>query len=333
MSLEMDNPAERQEALPEIFQWRAFLARPEAPSLAFLIVVLLLIPTFTPGFFTVANFQSILEQAVIISIVALAVNQVVLSGEIDVSIGSLLAVCAFAYGNAALVFGGAWLPLALALLVGGTVGTCNGFLSTYARVPSIITTLGMLFILRGGVLLAAGAQVLNLPPESRIFGQGHHLGIPVSIIIALVVFVAMEGISRSTVWGRNTVAVGGNIDAARTLGLPIRKTRLFAFILSGLFCGLSAAVFLGQIGQLQATAATGFELKVIAAVVLGGTSIQGGRGSNASPVIGALLVGVILNAMTLNRIPGTFELLVLGTLILGAVSFEGLRRRYVERGR
>ena len=332
MSLELDAQTRSRESLAKFLPARAFLSRPEAPSLAFLLMVVILIPTFTQGFFSVANFQSILEQAVIISIVALAVNQVILSGEIDVSTGSLLAVCAFVYGNAALMFGGAWLPLALTLLAGGLIGSCNGFLSTYARVPSIIATLGMLFILRGGVLLAAGAQVLNLPPESRIFGQGHYFGIPVSIVIALSVFILMEAVSRSTVWGRNTVAVGGNINAARTLGLPINKTRLIAFVLSGLFCGLAAAVFLGQIGQLQATAATGFELKVIAAVVLGGTSIQGGRGSNASPVIGALLVGVILNAMTLNRVPGTFELLVLGTLILGAVAFEGLRRRFLEKG-
>lgn len=314
-------------------QWRSILSWPAAPSMIFLVVATLGVGMVTDGFLTVANLRSILEQAVLISIVALAVNQVILSGEIDVSTGSLLAVCAFVFGNTANVVGGAWLPLVAALVAGGAVGLLNGFLSTYGRVPSIITTLGMLFILRGAVLLGGGAQVLNMAPASRVFGQGGAAGIPVTIIIAACLFLVMEIVSRHTIWARNAIAIGGNESAARTLGLPIRKTRLIAFVLSGLCCGLAAAVFLGQIGQLQATAATGFELKVIAAVVLGGTSIRGGKGSNVSPVVGAVLVGVILNAMTLNRVPGTYELLVLGSLILGAVSFEGVRQKLLTRGR
>lgn len=331
MSLELENQTRTVDASDNIAAWKSLAALPAAPSTLFLLVAVGVIGIFTDGFLTVANFQGILEQAVLISIVALAVNQVVLSGEIDVSTGSLLAVCAFVYGNVA-ELGGPWPALVAALIAGGFIGAVNGVVSTYARVPSIITTLGMLFILRGAVLLFGGAQVLNMVPEWRIFGQGLFLGIPVTIALAFLVFVAMEIASRHTVWGRNTIAIGGNESAARTLGLPIRRTKIVCFILSGLGCGLAAAVFLGQIGQLQATAATGFELKVIAAVVLGGTSIKGGRGSNVSPVVGALLVGVILNAMTLNRVPGTFELLVLGTLILGAVSFEGIRQRLLAKG-
>lgn len=301
--------------------------RPETPPLVFLVVLTIVVSWITPGFMTTANIQSVFEQVVVISIVALAVNQVILAGEIDVSTGSLLAVCAFVYGNVALSLGGAWLPLVASLATGALFGLLNGALSTVARVPSIIATLGMLFILRGGVLLAAGAQVLNLAPESRIFGVGFLLGVPVSILIGALVFLVMELLCRHSVWGRDVMAIGGNARAAQAMGLPIYSVRVRAFIASGLACGLAAAVFLGQIGQLQATAATGFELKVIAAVVLGGTSIKGGYGSNAAPIIGAVLVGMILNVLTLNRVPGTYELLVLGALILVAVSFDGLRHR------
>ncbi|WP_160012275.1 ABC transporter permease [Rhizobium sp. 18055] len=331
MSLEIESQTRTVDGIDNISMWKSLAALPAAPSAIFLVVAVCVIGAFTNGFLTVANIQGILEQAVLISIVALAVNQVILSGEIDVSTGSLLAVCAFVYGNVADV-AGPWGALLAALVVGGLIGTFNGVVSTYARVPSIITTLGMLFILRGAVLLFGGAQVLNMAPEWRIFGQGLLIGIPVTIVLTILVFVAMEIASRHTVWGRNTIAIGGNESAARTLGLPIRQTKIVCFVLSGLGCGLAAAVFLGQIGQLQATAATGFELKVIAAVVLGGTSIKGGRGSNVSPIVGAILVGVILNAMTLNRVPGTFELLVLGSLILGAVSFEGIRQRLLAKG-
>lgn len=300
--------------------------RPEIPPLVFLIVTAAAVSLITPAFLTGPNLTSILEQVVVISIVAVAVNQVILAGEIDVSTGSLLAVCAFVYGNVALAFGGAWLPLLASLVVGGVVGLLNGLLSTVARVPSIIATLGMLFVLRGGVLLFGGSQVLNLAPQSRIFGLGNVLGVPISIVVGLAVFVLMEMLSRHSRWGRDVMAIGDNPRAAKELGLPIYSVRVRAFVASGLACGLAASVFLGQIGQLQATAATGFELKVIAAVVLGGTSIKGGYGSNAAPVVGAVLVGMILNALTLNRVPGTFELLVLGALILLAVSFDGLKR-------
>ncbi|MCY4453164.1 MAG: ABC transporter permease [Immundisolibacterales bacterium] len=311
----------------------AILARPELPSLVFLILLVAALSVTTPSFFTIPNLQAVLEQVVVVSIVALAVNQVILSEQIDISTGSLVAVCAFVYGNIALTVGGSWVPLLGALATGAFVGLVNGVLSTYGRVSSIITTMGMLFALRGAVLLAAGAQVLNLPPESRIFGLGEAFGVPISIIVLVVVFALMGVVSRHTVFGRNVYAVGGNDRAARTVGLPLNQVRLMTLVLSGLSCGLAAAVLLGQIGQLQATAATGFELKVIAAVVLGGTSITGGRGSNLAPVVGAVLVGVILNALTLNRVPGIFELFVLGVLILAAVSFDGLRTRLTDRRR
>lgn len=306
-------------------------SRPEIPSLLFLAVLIALLAMTTPGFFTFANMRGVIEQVAVVSIVALAVNQVILAGEIDVSTGSLVAVCAFVYGNVALLWGGAWLPLGAALIAGSIIGLVNGALSTYGKVPSIIATIGMLFILRGTILLAGGAQVLNLAAESRLFGLNAVAGLPACIIVLALMYAAMEMLGRHTVFGRNILAIGGNPRAALTVGLPINRVRLGTFILSGLSCGLAAAVLLGQIGQLQATAATGFELKVIAAVVLGGTSITGGRGSNLAPMIGALLVGVILNALTLNRISGTYELLVLGALILAAISVDGVKARLTAR--
>jgi ribose/xylose/arabinose/galactoside ABC-type transport system permease subunit len=307
--------------------WAGLSLRPELPSFLFLLVLVVVLCFATPGFATVANLRSVLEQVAVVGIVALAVNQVVLAGEIDVSTGSLLAVCSFVYGNIALAHGDAWLALAGALIAGSAVGAVNGMLATYGRVPSIIATVGTLFILRGIVLLAAGAQVINLSADARVFGLGSILGVPTSVLMLAVVFLGLYLLSAHSTFGRDVLAIGGNPRAARTIGLPINRVRLLTFVLSGASCGLAAAVLLGQIGQLQATAATGFELKVIAAIVLGGTRITGGRGSTASPIVGAVLVGVILNALTLNRVPGSYELLVLGALILAAVSFEGLRQR------
>jgi ribose/xylose/arabinose/galactoside ABC-type transport system permease subunit len=313
--------------------WQSALHRPETAPSGFLLLLVVVLSVTTPGFLSTANLGGIVEQVAVVSIVAMAVNQVILAAEIDVSTGSLVAVCAFVYGNMADLSGGSLLPLVCALAAGLALGLVNGVVSTWGKVPSIITTLGALFIYRGLVLVLAGAQVLNLAPASRGLGQGSILGIPAAIAVMAAVALVMDVIARHTTFGRNVYAVGGNPRAARMIGLPVNLVRTATFGLTGLSCGLAASVMIGQIGQLQATAATGLELKAVAAVVLGGTSIAGGRGSTFAPLVGALLVGVILNAMTLNRIPGTYELLVLGALILLAVSVEGLRTRLGERKR
>tara|TARA_B100001057_G_scaffold500526_1_gene616118 strand:- start:5 stop:517 length:513 start_codon:yes stop_codon:yes gene_type:complete len=158
-----------------------FFSRPETPVLVFLFFLIFIISIFTSNFLTVANLKGILEQVVVISIIALAVNQVIYGAEIDISTGSLLAVCAFVYGFVAMETGGSWIALLASLLCGFIFGLFNGFLSTYGKVPSIIVTLGMLFILRGGLLLSNPGTVLNLIEPMRFFGMGKIFGLPVSI--------------------------------------------------------------------------------------------------------------------------------------------------------
>jgi ABC-type sugar transport system ATPase subunit/ribose/xylose/arabinose/galactoside ABC-type transport system permease subunit len=303
----------------------------QAPPLIFLVVLLGLLAVSTPAFASIANFRSIIDQVAVVGIVASAVNLVVLSGEIDVSVGSLLAVCAFVYGNAAMTVGGSIMPLAASLGVGLFLGVVNGLLVTIVRVPSIIATLGTLLTLRGAVLLFGANQVLNLSPESRALGLGGYRGVTVSAFVLVLILFLFWLLGRHSTWGRDVFAVGGNLRAAQLAGLPVLQVKLWCFIVSGLACGLASAVFVGQIGQLQATAATGFELRVIAAVVLGGTSIAGGRGSVLAPIIGAILVGVILNGMTLNKVPGSWEQLVEGFLILAAISFDSIRNRWLSK--
>jgi ribose/xylose/arabinose/galactoside ABC-type transport system permease subunit len=169
--------------------------------------------------------------------------------------------------------------------------------------------------------------VINLSPASRVFGLGGFGGVSASALALFLMFALFWLLGRHSTWGREVFAVGGNLPAAYLAGLPVSAVKLGCFIASGLACGLASAVFIGQIGQLQATAATGFELRVIAAVVLGGTSISGGRGSALAPIVGAVFVGVILNGMTLNRVPGSWEQLVVGFLILVAISFDSIRNR------
>jgi ribose/xylose/arabinose/galactoside ABC-type transport system permease subunit len=308
-----------------------FLRRPEAPSLLFLMILVGALSLASREFLTLDNVQGILTQIAVLGIVALGVNQIILCGEIDVSTGSLLAVCAFAYGVVATSLGGTLLPLLTSLIVGGGVGLVNGFLVTSGRLPSIIATLGTQFVLRGLILLVAGALVLDLPSPSRVLGIGTLFGIQMPVLVLLGVFVLFAFLSRHSTWGRDVLAIGGNRRAAHLAGVAVNSVRFRAFVLGGLSCGLAAAVFLSQIGELQATAATGFELQVIAAVVIGGTSIKGGWGGTAAPLVGATLIGVILDAMAILKVAGVYQDLVLGFIILLAIASDVLRRRMLGK--
>lgn len=308
------------------------LARPEAAPLAFLLLVAGVLAATTPAFAAPANLSAILTQVAVVGLVALAVNQVIVAGEIDVSVGSQLAVCAFVFAAVAERTGGLLAGLAASLATGLAMGAVNGVVVTLGRVPSIIATLGALLALRGAVLLAGADGVRLVPADARALGLAAPLGVPAPLWLLAAALAAFLWIGRETVWGREVLAVGGNARAAAAVGLRAGRVKFLAFLLTGGAVGLAAGVFAGQTGQIQATAATGFELQAIAAVVLGGTRITGGRGSSLAPVLGAVLVGVILNALTLNAVPATFEQLVLGLLILLAISVDALRER-LARGR
>lgn len=310
-------------------EWvKAIVARPESASALFLLIVVVALAIGLPNFASAGNLASVVANVSVVGIVAVALNQVILSAEIDISVGSVLAACAFAAGLTAQATGGLILPLLAAIAVGAAIGIFNGALSTYGRIPSIIVTLGTLSIVRGLLLTFFGGVALNAPRDTRYLGLGNILGIPVPVIVFLVVIVVFAVINRHTEWGRNTIAIGGNERASRAIGLPVNRNRLLTFIALGGAVGLASLVYIGQIGQIQATAATGFELQAIAAVVVGGTSIMGGRGSTFAPVIGAILIGVLTNAMSIAGIPGVLNDLMLGILILLAISTDYLRRRF-----
>lgn len=312
---------------------QGLLLRPETPSLVFLVLLVLVLSLTIDSFLTASNVGNTLAQVSVVGIVALALNQVILSGEIDISVGSALAVTAFATGVVAEATGGIVLPLAAGLAVGGAIGAVNGVLSTWGRVPSIIATLGMLNALRGGLLLVAASAVLDVPSSSRVLGQGSVAGVGVPVLMLALTYVVFELVNRHSTWGREVLAVGGNEKAARYAGLGVEWIRFRTFVAAGVCTGFAGAIYLGQIGQIQATAATGFELQAIAAVVVGGTSITGGRGSTLAPLVGAILIGVILNALTLLSVPPAFIDLFVGALILLAISTDALRRRLLGRSR
>jgi len=308
--------------------FRRFIARPEAPALVFLAVLLVVFSLSSDKFLSGSNFESILTSVAVLGTIALAVNQVILTGEIDISTGSMMGLCAVAAGAVATSTGGLILPLLAGVAVGALAGAVNGLLVTAGRIPSIIVTLGMLYALRGVILLVTGGTwITGIPDEARVLGTGSVLGISVPVLVLLVLFVVMEAVSRHSTWGRNVFAVGGNRRAARFAGLPIERTRFLAFVLVGVFVGIASMIYLGRAGSVQTNTGTGLELQVVAAVVIGGTSIAGGRGSTLAALTGAVIIGVILNGLILLGVPGIWQQGVLGALILLAVATDVLRRR------
>ena len=321
-------PAERSAAGDTVV--RRFLVRPEAPALAFLAILLLAFTLANDRFLTASNLESIMDSVAVLGVVALAVNQVVLCAEIDISTGSMLGLCAIAAGAVSLSTGGLLLPLLAGVAVGTLAGVINGALVTLGRIPAIIVTLGMLYALRGVILLVTGGTwITGVPEETRVLGTGTLLGISVPVLILFGLFLVMELVNRHSTWGRNVFAVGGNRRAARFAGLPIDRTRFIAFMLVGAFVGTASMIYLGRAGSVQTNTGVGLELQAVAAVVIGGTSIAGGRGSALAALTGALLIGVILNGLILLGVPGIWQDAVLGGLILLAVATDVLRRRLV----
>jgi ribose/xylose/arabinose/galactoside ABC-type transport system permease subunit len=309
---------------------RRFLVRPEAPALVFLAVLLVAFTLANDRFLTPSNLESIVDSVAVLGVVALAVNQVVLSGEIDISTGSMLGLCAVAAGAVALSTGGIVVPLLAGIGVGALAGALNGALVTLGRIPSIIVTLGMLYALRGVILLVTGGTwITGVPESTRFMGTGKVLGVSVPVLVLFGLFLVMELVNRHATWGRNVFAVGGNRRAARFAGLPVNRVRFIAFALVGVFVGIASLIYLGRAGSVQTNTGVGLELQVVAAVVIGGTSIAGGRGSSLAALTGAVLIGVILNGLILLGVPGIWQDAVLGALILLAVATDVLRRRII----
>jgi ribose/xylose/arabinose/galactoside ABC-type transport system permease subunit len=306
------------------------MVRPEAPALVFLTVLVAGFTLTSDKFLSATNLEAILVSVAVLGTVALAVNQVILCGEIDISTGSMMGLCAVAAGAVAVSYGGLILPLLAGVAVGALAGAVNGFLVTVGRIPSIIVTLGMLYALRGVILLVTGGTwITGIPESARVLGTGSILGIGYPVILLFVLFLIVELVSRHSTWGRNVFAVGGNRRAARFAGLPINRVRFLAFVLVGVFVGIASVVYLGRAGSVQTNTGTGLELQAVAAVVIGGTSISGGRGSSLAALTGAVLIGVILNGLVLLGVPGIWQQAVLGALILLAVATDVLRRRLV----
>ncbi|WHY85524.1 ribose ABC transporter permease [Neobacillus novalis] len=271
-------------------------------------------------FFTMSNVMNVLRQVSIIAIIASGMTLVILIAGIDLSVG---AVMAFSGAILAGALTAGW-PLALALLaalgVGLLFGLFNGFITARFGVPSFIATLAIMVIARGMTLVYTKGYPLVVSNEAyRFIGSGRLFGIPIPIIIMFVIFGLMYWMLKYTSFGRYIFAIGGNEETAILAGIHVRAIKVAVFGIAGLLSALSAIIYTSRLMSAQPTAGTGIELDAIAAVIIGGTSLAGGKGGVTGTLIGALIMGVLDNVLNLMNVSPFYQSIAKGLVILVAI--------------
>jgi ribose transport system permease protein len=302
----------------------------------YILVALLLVATITRGsiFWGGTNLTNLLLQMSIIGVVVLAELIVVLTGGIDISVGSALGLAAVVSAG---LFGGPSVLLALvvAVVIGGIVGAVNGWLVAFRGLEPFIVTLGMLALARGLVYAYGNGIPINPKAAASFasFGQATIIGIPVLAIIWLAMVALIAFLLYRTVWGRRVYAIGSNVEAARSSGIPVKATLWSVYILAGLLVGLGGWMFLARFASGTSTAGNLLELEAIAAVVIGGARLSGGFGKVFGAVVGTIIFAVIANLLSLLNVSTFLQDAFRGALILVAVTLATVqfaRRRKVD---
>ncbi|WP_457578521.1 ABC transporter permease [Ensifer adhaerens] len=300
--------------------------------LAALVIFLIFV---APGFASTSNVLNVLRTVSMLGIIAFGMTAVIISGEIDLSVGAgaALAGCIVAwfadrftdtFGD----WGAVTVGFAVALLLGFSLGYLTGRLRQWFNVPTFITTLALFAALRGVAnLITGGFPMSSFPLGFDFLGGGYLFGIPFPVYIFALTFAAMHFLMKYTSFGREVYAVGGNMEAARLSGIDIWKVKALTLGLTGALTAVSGTLIASQIGAGTGTTATGMELDVIAAVIIGGTSLFGGKGRIWGTLIGVLFLGCISNGMTLMNVSEYWQYVVRGGIILGAVLLNQVLER------
>ncbi|MES2898188.1 MAG: L-arabinose ABC transporter permease AraH [Pseudomonadota bacterium] len=305
---------------------RAMLAEFSMP-LAFAILFCVLAFT-VENFFSVTNIVGLMLSVAQIGMVACTMMFCLASRDFDLSVGSTIA---FAGVLGAIVLersGSVPLAIAAGLGAGAVIGTLNGVLIAYLRVNALIATLATMLMVRGLAFIASQGQAVGINDDSFIdFGDARIFGVPMPVLVAAACFIVFGILLNHTVFGRNTLAIGGNPEAARLAGVKVEKLRVWIFALQGLVVGLAGLILAARITSGQPNAAQGFELDVISACVLGGVSLQGGKARIFGVLIGVLIMGTVENVMNLMDVDAFYQYLMRGMILLAAVLLDQLNNR------
>jgi ribose transport system permease protein len=305
------------------------IARQEWYGSLVAVILLAIILTFSSEYFlTAGNLSNILVQASVVALLAGGQTFVILTAGVDLAVGALTALCGAVAGYMMVKLGvNPYACIAVAFALGVAVGVFNGYLVAYVGIPAFIVTLGGLTLWRGLAFdLTGGFDQAGLPAPLPFIGQGSILGIPMPTLITVVFYLLMAFILSSTKLGRYVYAIGSNEAGARQMGINIRRVKMAVYIVCGLSCALAAMVLAGRMDSTSGKMASNAELDAIAAVILGGTSLFGGRGSIWGSLLGAVLITMIRNGMNLLEISQFKQMMAIGAVVIIAVWIDVIRR-------
>lgn len=285
-----------------------------------------------PKFLTSGNLAAIARQTAVITIMAMGMTMVMVSGGIDLSVGSIIGLTGVV-GSMAMVSGG--LPsiagFLVCIIVGAVCGMVNGSAITALKIPAFIVTLGAMGIYRGlGLYLCDGNAVVGLPMTAGYLAEKNLLGVPLPLLLVVAIALMVHFVLSSTRLGRYCYAMGSNIEAARYAGIPVARYQITYFTILGALSGLAGAIETSRTVTGQPNAGEGYELNVIAAVVIGGGSLSGGQGTVVGTIIGSMIMGVLANGGNLLQISPFIQKIIIGAVIVLAVTFDEFQRRRVE---
>ncbi|WP_277679388.1 ABC transporter permease [Gracilibacillus dipsosauri] len=294
-----------------------------------LVVLCIAISIMNPDFLSIHNIMNVLRQTSTNMYLAIAMTMVIILGGIDLSVGSIIAVTGVVTTMLIAVVGfPIWLAVAIGILVGMLFGTFNGYVSATTIIPPFIVTLATMNIARGAAYVISDGKPVRVMEDSfNVIGSGYVGPIPLQVIYLIFFLIIAYIIMNKTKLGRYMYAVGGNQEAARFSGINIKKVKLFAYTFSGLMAGIAGVVLSARMFSGQPTAGDMAELDAIAAVVLGGTSMTGGRGKIGGTVIGALIIGVLSNGLNLMGVSSFWQYIIKGVVILVAVYADVFRKK------
>lgn len=325
-----------EEVAPGRSPLRRWLATvPWTPSYgltAAIVIAVVILSLASPFFLSAQNFLNIGRAISITGIVAMVLTLLLIAGAIDLSVASVMSVAGVVVGHSLAIGLPVWVALTAALAFGLLAGLLNGALVNVVRINAIIVTVGTLFLWRGVSFILGGRREPLIEDELILtLGQARPFGIPAPLLLMAATFVIVWLILFQTRLGAHLFAIGGDRTSSRLMGLPVARLGIVAFMMSGFAAALAGVVLTGSIGVALPYAAAGMELVIIAAVILGGTSLHGGRGSPVGTLLALIFLGVIFNGMTLLNIDAQWQLVVQGVVLLFAVTMDALRERAAER--
>jgi len=297
-------------------------------SVVMLAVLVILMSFASKQFLTVDNLTNVARQVSIFAIIGAGMTFVIITAGIDLSVGSIVALSACVGMTVIDRTEMDFLGIGIGILVGALCGAANGTVVAWFRIPPFIATLAGLTVFRGlSLVITDGIPIIRFTGSFRFIGQGMIGGIPVPVIIMAIVVTATQILLRRTAFGAYVYAVGGNEEAARLSGIKVAWIKFWSYVLCGFLTGISGMILMARLSSAQPAVGEGFELDAIAAVVLGGTSLMGGRGAVWSTLIGALVIGILGNGMNLMGVHSHYQLVAKGVLIVLAVLLDNYLKK------